>query len=290
MNLFTRLLKLNKIGLFILSMIVLNSCTIITGDIDPTHDILETPVLRFENNQIIWDYVPNAGSYRLQNGAGFIDSGNQTSPYNIDSSAQNGAYRIVAFPLDAATHVNSIEQKGSESLNVVFVEPTKIDKPILVQSINTLSWTSVEFAESYELYKDGVSVAVTNAITYDIIDANFDGKYTIEAIPSAASRMLGRSELSDALDVVYIAPAKLGKPTITFSANQITWPDVANADTYQLFKDGVALSTTSTSPHTITGSIEDGIYTLVAKSASQPLIYLDSDTSDQIDVLFDSTI
>jgi hypothetical protein len=286
MSPFITLIKLTRIGVLLSAVFLFTACTITTGELDPTHEILESPVLRFENNQVFWDDIPNAGSYKLQKGTAII-VGNQTSPFAINSSSDDGIYRIVAYPANYSTHVQSVRQENVGVVNVTYIEPTKLDKPILSFLNNELSWANVTDAATYNLYKNNIAVDLTGVTNnYPILAADQDGDYTLEAVPLETSRLLKMSDKSDVVSVTYVMPVQLVKPILVFAENEITWTDVADADTYQLFKDGVALDVTSVSPYKITSADQNGKYTIVAKSSDAPLVYLDSDVSNEIDVVF----
>lgn len=284
-------MKSIRIATLLLSTLFFTACTITTGDIDPTHEILIAPTISFENNQIMWDDNADAGLYRLRKGDDFLN-GFVTSPFDIDGSDQDGIYILMAVPLNSNTHVSSIINGDSQRLRVEYVEPQKIAKPELTHLNNELSWANIPNATSYNLYKDNVAVDITGITDnkYLITSAAQDGDYTLEAVPSEDSRLLKTSDASDAISVAYISPVQLAKPVISFAGNEITWTDITNADTYQLYKDGVALDVTSISPYAITSADQNGKYYLVAKSTAAPLIYEDSENSDEIDVVFVDTI
>ena len=166
------------------------SCTVITGEsieselFEPTP--IETPVLEFSNNQIVWAPIEKADKYVLYLN-GTILTNEAKSPFNIDSETLNGLYTIKAFPLETSKRFTSSD--FSLGLNISFVKPLVLSKPILELKENKIVWNEVPNAVTYELFKEGLSVGLFGNLEYIIPNASFNGNYTLVAKPSLESRV-----------------------------------------------------------------------------------------------------
>ena len=190
---------------FLLLLQFLTSCTVITGDsieadfIEPTP--IETPVLEFFNNQIVWEPVENANFYELYlNGVALPSY--QTSPYNIDSSAQNGNYSIKALP--SKTSKLFLNSPLSPLFNLVYVTPHPLETPVMIFENNKLKWAKVPSAPFYELYKDGLKIGKFSELEYAISADSQNGQYTLLALADPTSRIVTNSEMSLQVNVVFI--------------------------------------------------------------------------------------
>lgn len=105
----------------------------------------------------------------------------------------------------------------------------------------TLSWTASENAEGYNIYRNGEYVAATSDTTFtDTINPATTYEYGV-----TAHNEYGESEMSTLTVPATQKPEQvvnLRAVDVGFSYITITWDNVAGADAYRVYRDGVLLS------------------------------------------------
>ena len=201
------------------------------------------------NGQVIlsWQSVPDADSYNIYRDGVLIDSTTSTS--YTDTNVINGqtyTYTITAVNNDG-------ESLPSSPVTGQPFEPMPQDTPTGLQINNgngqvILSWQSVPDAASYKVYRDGDLLINTTSTSYT--DTNvINGQtytYTITAVNND-----GESPPSAPITGEPFANVPASPSVTVTNGNQevaLQWQPVPNATSYNVYRDGILIdSTTSTS-------------------------------------------
>ena len=148
--------------------------------------------------------------------------------------------------------------------------PTLVAGTITDTSI-VLSWTAIDDATSYELFRDGNSVRITSALTYTSTGLAPETAYTYTIRSIGDSSM--SSELSTPLTVFTIAepvtpltPPTLVAGTITDTSIVLSWTAISDATSYELFRDGVLIWDADSSTRRDRGLAPETAYTYTITS------------------------
>lgn len=161
----------------------------------------------------------------------------------------------------------------------------KLASPVVSLEHNVLVWDAVENADGYEVFENGTGLGEQAATSYTITKTTGGTyKYTVKALCSNGS--YAASPLSE--EITYVipdSPTPLEKPVIRIAANGlITWTAVDHADGYNIYENGVYLTSTKSTSYKImqqrpgsynyqvTATCTLGYYTESAPSDADPFV------------------
>jgi len=232
---------------------------------------LEVPVLSLEevtasSIEISWSAVDGATAYELsRDGGAWANQGTARSytDENLDEGEEY-CYRVRARKGVASGEAS--EQLCATTLTRPAAAPELSVDGVTSTSIE-LSWTAVEAADSYALYRGETEVYAGGELSFTDsgLEAGTEYCYTIEAVNEA-----GVGPRSDPpLCATTAEASELGTPILeisTFTANSISlsWNTVENAEQYEVFhrmddeSSFTALTTVSSGTNYIHESLEPG--------------------------------
>lgn len=207
---------------------------------------IESPVISLDKatKTISWQPVSVAVGYRV-----YLDDEKVTATdlaatvtsYTIpDTITDPGeyTYTVVAVADPAGTLGNSLP---SNAVKYYVQGPLPAPTGVSVDG-NVLSWTAVDGATSYVIYK-GISAEATddkvtevtggNTTTYTINEANAGTFYYAVSANAQGSERYREGEKSAAVE--YIKPADLAKPVVTVEGTTLSWGKVDNAEAYEVY-------------------------------------------------------
>ncbi len=167
----------------------------------------------------------------------------------------------------------------------------KLDTPVITVIGDTLSWTTVSYATSYDISMNG-EVINTKETTYNLSSLE-TGTYEISVVAlSTVSEYL----TSDASNLVtYYANEQvpleqtLIAPVISVSSHVLTWPVVNHATGYDIYVDGIFLESITTNTYTYHNEVA-GTYSLTVIATSTDILFLDSVASSAVSVVVNEPI
>lgn len=154
-------------------------------------------------------------------------------------------------------------------------------KPQLYLSGNLLYWSEVENADSYEVYENDAKIDTVTNTSYTITQT-VPGTYTYAIKAISSDKTYSASPFSNERTYTVNAGAtKLATPEISISTDAvISWQEVAHADGYDVYEDGVLLATTELTSYIIYSAPGLHAYTVTATSTDNA--YTTSNPSDPI--------
>lgn len=203
------------------------------------------------NNSVTltWNSSTNATSYTIYRNDEVYMTGITDTTYNDTGLSGNTGYNY---------QVLAVNGSGSSALTDYLSVLTLTDAPTGLASSNitydsaTLTWTDINYV-TFTVYRDGISIVsdLTDATYTDTgLTAETTYQYQVSAINST-----GESPKSAQVGVTTVAqPVIPDAPTnLIATANgeteiDLTWNTVANADTYNVYRDSVQIITGLTSP------------------------------------------
>jgi len=220
-------------------------------------------------------------TYTVANGAGSV-----FAVRAVDSAGLDGPGSVEAAYIPSGTTANPTP----------LAAPTGVSSPSQTETSVDLAWTAVPNADSYDVYRDGAVVGNTKTASYTDTGLKASTTYHYQVVAKAAS---GSTTYSDSaksaeFDQATKAPAgptQLAAPTGLMSMGQtdttidLMWSAVANADSYDVYRDGALVGNTKTASYTDTGLKASTTYhyQVVAKAASGSTTYSDSAKSAEFD-------
>jgi len=144
-------------------------------------------------------------------------------------------------------------------------------------STTTLSWAGATDnigVTSYDIYKDGNFLTNTNSSPYTVNGLTASTSYTFTVKAKDASNNI--SENSNAVNITTLAPDTEAPTTPTLSASATTnvstiltftgATDNVGVTGYEIYKDGVLITSVTTSPYTVTGLTASTTYIFTVKA------------------------
>ena len=118
--------------------------------------------------------------------------------------------------------------------------PTGVSATVQPDGV-AVSWTAVEGASSYEVFRGDTSVGTTDQTTF--LDAEAPGGTEVRYTVVAVNQDGDRSEASAAGPaVITVVDAPAPAATVDGAAVQLVWEEVTGAETYAVTRDGESLA------------------------------------------------
>ncbi|MBO7219273.1 MAG: hypothetical protein J6V40_04795 [Clostridia bacterium] len=306
--------RLKKVSAYILclmlSVLVLSGCSItefLAGLFQDKPTQLAAPVLTLNetNETLNWVAVDNATAYMV-----YIQ-GEYTPRYEMESNRQpsfslaieevvdeSGEYAF--YVIATSSDKNYTDSIASNIITYEYILLERLDAPTITidRENTTISWSSVDYADSYKIYLNGVlldEVAAT-ITTYNFSDSVTEyGVYRFQVSAVGDTLNYKESKLSNGqkyfyteLDIVEIDETDLVVNNTAYTINAtinagiITWDEVANTDTYVIVAyendlEYIATTITTNSFELEDIAIDDGIYAIRVAVEDGGKLYLDND-------------
>ena len=209
-----------------------------------------------DNVNLTWDKVADATSYNVYRDSSLIASA--TTNAFTDTNLADGAYLYEVSAVDDAGESTSKASVTATINNEPPAAPTNLSASVNADSVN-LSWDEVNDATSYNVYRDSSLIAspTTNAFT-DTALADGTYLYEVSAVDDAGESTSKASVSATVNNEPPAAPTNL-----TASVNQdnvnLTWDEVNDAISYNIYRDSSLIASPTTSAFTDT-ALADGTY------------------------------
>ena len=222
---------------------------------------------------LIWNNGADApGGMQWYESAAF-EAGCDVANQEMDVTAEFGyvcAGMVVKFPQGKVLETNKdvvVNIKLDENVkSVAFYPYGKSGNLLLTKDIKS-GWNRIVIP------KENLAAAV-GAGTFEglqiILYDNEEGKITQNSPAKTAQISIGRIHYAEAL----------GKPVLTLEGTNVSWPAVANADSYEVYVNDELKSTQTATSYSV-ADLANGVYSIKVIAKSQKEIYLDS-VSDPI--------
>ncbi|NTU98786.1 hypothetical protein HGA64_02145 [Candidatus Falkowbacteria bacterium] len=169
-------------------------------------------------------------------------------PFSIGSVNMFGQWRVY-------TYVEGV-QVGSNNftLNPALLPVSGLQVSGITATSATLTWSPVNYANRYYVYRDGVAIADTDQTNF--IDSSLTPRtsYVYKIVASYDSSVSSSGDLQvTTLPTVPNVPTGLTTSNITASSVTLSWQSVADAGAYNVYRDDVLVGTVSGTSHTSAG-------------------------------------
>ncbi len=155
----------------------------------------------------------------------------------------------------------------------------ELDAPVLTLNGATVSWESVDHADGYDVYINGVMASETDQTEYAVTET-VPGSYEIRVKATSSDAAFTDSELSDPVTYTVTVPSKprLDKPVIAVSDGVASWDAVAHASSYEVYIGGKKIGATSMTWYVLP-EMDDGVYSVTVKATTSETAYRESEMS-----------
>ena len=195
---------------------------------------------------LLWDKVEEAASYNVYQGTELIADGITDTKYTVKNLNAETNYCFVVTAFNAIGESNKSESACATTLKERPAAPV-VTATADSESAITLTWKAVSGALSYKVYQGGEVIAsgITNT-TYTVIglDAETEYCFNLTAVNETGESVSSETACATTLE----APKAPAAPVVTATADDdsaitLTWNDVENATSYNVYK-GAGTSTT----------------------------------------------
>ena len=208
------------------------------------------------NVNLNWDTVADATSYKVYRDSSLIAS--PTTNAFTDTALADGTYSYEVSSVDDAGESTSKASVSATVNNVPPAAPTNLSAAANGSNVN-LNWDTVADATSYNVYRDSSLIAspTTNAFT-DTALADGTYSYEVSSVDDAGESTSKASVSATVNNEPPAAPTNLSASVNTDSVN-LTWDTVADATSYNVYRDSSLIASPSTNAFTDT-ALADGTY------------------------------
>ena len=205
---------------------------------------------------LTWDTVADATSYNVYRDSSLIAS--PTTTTFTDTALADGTYLYEVSAVDGAGESTSKASVSATVNNEPPSAPTNLSAAANGSNVN-LNWDTVADATSYNVYRDSSLIAspTTNAFT-DTALADGTYSYEVSSVDDAGESTSKASVSATVNNVPPAAPTNLSASVNTDSVN-LTWDTVADATSYNVYRDSSLIASPSTNAFTDT-ALADGTY------------------------------
>lgn len=237
--------------------------------------------LYFENNNVNYNYLRGstvAGSNDL-NPFGFFQyssdnlstGSGRITVYRSSDGWLNQNYRTITI-IGGIFATNSdfilwMQQNATQQQLI-----TQLTTPTITKTAyNQISWSTIQNAEYYEIYKNDELYDTTQDTFYNVDSL---GNYQVIAVGDGEN--YENSELSNTISII---SSQLTTPTISINNDFISWSNIQYATSYDIYLDNELIDTIYTNSYTIT---QNGNYQV--KAVSNNVFFTNSNLSNTINV------
>lgn len=184
---------------------------------------IDAPNIAITEDIVVWSDIDNALSYDVYINDEF-EANTKESRYKI-TITDNGKYDIYVIAVAGKKH------KNSKKSNIVEYIVADLEKPYVRLSDREIIWDRIENAIKYEIFVDG-----------EHLDYTTDNKYSLDLDPlehSISVKAIGNNKnIKDSEESTPIKYKQLLPPTLSRNGDYITWPQIDNASSYEVYVDG----------------------------------------------------
>ena len=198
---------------------------------------------------LLWDKVEEATSYNVYQGTELIASEITDTKYTIKKLNAATNYCFVVTAVNAIGESNKSESACATTLKERPAAPV-VTATADSESAITLTWKAVSGALSYKVYQGGEVIAsgITKT-TYTVTDLDAETKYcfNLTAVNETGESVSSETACATTLE----APKAPAAPVVTATADDdsaitLTWNDVENATSYNVYKGTTLLASNIT--------------------------------------------
>lgn len=237
---------------------------------------LPSPVLSWTKSATVpsdgtvsWSAIQNATNYIV-----YVDS---TEKATITETSYSVAGLSIGTHTIGVKAYNSSDRTYDSSISSISVTTTRLSsvtglafsRSSSVINAGTLSWSSVPYANSYDVYKGTTLLGNVTATSYSLTDIS-QGTTAYGVVAKNSSATSYDSEKSEINVTVNVLATPAPVWTASDSVNRtgyITWPAISYADSYDVSVDGTSLGTTTSLKKTIP-AMSVGYHTISVRALS----------------------
>jgi hypothetical protein len=175
------------------------------------------------------------------------------------------------------------DDNGNLTKKVVPLQgPTNLTASLITYNSVQLSWTPIQGASSYSIYQNGVKLSntvVTNSVNVSNLTPNTDYSFQVTAIINSLES--GKSNQINVKTLLF-APTNLIASSLTSNSVLLSWTGVSGANSYNIYQNGVKLTTSSTTNSYSVGNLNPN--TTYTFSVAASIGSTESSKSNQITV------
>ncbi|MDD5091533.1 MAG: fibronectin type III domain-containing protein, partial [Candidatus Wallbacteria bacterium] len=228
--------------------------TVTTTDIPPEPPPVPTGLaassVTSSSFNLKWSKVDVAKSYKV-----FLNGNQHVSGYLFTNLTITGLSPSTLYSAQVSSVNDFGESDKSTALPVTTLmsAPTGLAASLVTDTSFTLSWDSLDGADSYSVYKDGVILfSSVTSTSKSVTGLSAGTKYTMAVCGVKGGVEGGKSSLD--VTTVPGAPANLSASEITGGSFKLAWDTVTGAASYQVYLDDTLKdSGIIAPPHTVTG-------------------------------------
>ena len=210
------------------------------------------------NVSLSWSTVADATSYKVYRDDSLLETVSANS--FSESNLADGTY---LYEVSAVNDYGESESRASISVSISAGEsppatPTNLRASVSGSNVS-LSWNVVNDASSYRIYRDGSLLETVNTNSFtdsDLADATY--LYEVSAI-NAYGESAGKSSVSATVNNSTPAAPTNFSATVNADTVNLSWDTVANATSYNIYRDSSLLGSTTSNTFTDT-TLADGTY------------------------------
>ena len=203
-----------------------------------------------------WDEVNDATGYKVYRDSSLIAS--PTTNAFTDTTLADGTYLYEVSAVDDAGESTSKASVNATVNNEPPTAPTNLSASVNQDTVN-LSWDEVSDATTYNVYRDSSLIAspTTNAFT-DTALADGTYLYEVSAVDDIGESASKASVSATVNNEPPAAPTNLSA-SVNGSNVNLSWDTVADATSYNVYRDSSLLESTTANTFTDT-ALADGTY------------------------------
>lgn len=210
---------------------------------------------------LAWNAVENAYSYNVYRNNEFVK--NVTQVICTDTGlAENTEYCYTITAVRNETESEASEEVCATTLTIDITAPTNLEAEATSSSSIDLTWSAAANAMSYNIYQGNTVLANVTATNYTVegLEHYTEYCYTVTAIRNDNETGKSNEACVTTLDLDITAPANLSATPESTSEISLTWDEVENAMSYNIYRDNELVTNITTTTYTDSGLEYDTEY------------------------------
>lgn len=253
---------------------------------------LQSPIITYSDQNIIWNQVSNAAGYQLiisKDGDVLSnhDIGQDTFVFQHDF-AEAGTYEIKVKATSTAG-TGYYESKYSQSFTVVRLAPPQdynIQNQPLERENVMVTLSAVPYATGFDVEVDGIQIlqlSDQNAFEFGVSSSALEQSYSVDVYSVGYIDLANKLVVLGSIEPLTFNVVKLAIPTnITINGNQVSWNPVNNTSSYIIDVNGTRYLSNNTS-FTLP-DLPSGNHDVKVRSMGDGEMVLSSDYSIELDI------
>ena len=188
---------------------------------------------------LTWNAVENALSYNIYNGVNKI-ANVITNSYEVNNLNYYTDYCFTVTAVRNETETENSEPSCATTFDLPITTPKNLVANVLSTSSIILTWDNVENALSYNVYRDGEMIINVTNTNYTDKDLEYNTKYcyTVTAVRNDEESDKSEEKCAKTFDLPITTPENLIANVLSTSSIILTWDNVENALSYNVYRDG----------------------------------------------------